>query len=211
RHQSIKEHFTFWDKDKYAALTLKVIATLTTELTVIKAELQLTDNDFPQFLHEECAYLESLKELPVKDNLCICYVEVLASLMNDSLRADWDLAHEATNNTLTKIPTSSLRQINQVLMAAHVGVDSSYAKLQHVEVLVAHIEVQLSIDTQWEIGGKEYNHFKDEALLSKYHVALDELEQLVIMRLFELLKLSLSSIGKFGLMCSPVLIYSFRL
>ncbi|KAG2140551.1 hypothetical protein DEU56DRAFT_870908 [Suillus clintonianus] len=146
RHQSIEEHFSFWDKDKYAVLSnflwnhyreaLKVITTLTVELTIIKAELQLTDDDFPRFLHEECNYLESLKELPVKDNLCIRYVEEL----------------------------------------------------------VAHMEIQLSIDVWWEIGGKEYKHFKDEASLSKYHTALDELERLIVMR-FELSKLSLSGTG----------------
>ncbi|KAG1728427.1 hypothetical protein EDB19DRAFT_1897395 [Suillus lakei] len=171
RHQSIKEHFSFWDKDKYVALSnflwnhyreaLKVIATLTIELTIIKAELQLTDDNFPRFLHEECNYLESLKELPM-------------NLLNEG---------------------NSLMQINQALMAAHIKVDSSYAKLQHMEALVAHMEIQLSIDVWWEIGGKEYNRFKDEASLSKYCMALDELEQLVIMRLFELSKLSLSGTG----------------
>lgn len=59
---------------------LKVVATLTAELTIIKAELQLTDDDFPRFLREESAYLECLKELPVRDNLCIRYVEVLGEL-----------------------------------------------------------------------------------------------------------------------------------
>ncbi|KAG1877138.1 hypothetical protein C8R48DRAFT_591361, partial [Suillus tomentosus] len=47
----------------------------------------------------------------------------------------------------------------------------------------------------WEIGGKEYTHFKGEASLSKYRTALDELERLVVMRLFELSKLSLSGTG----------------
>ncbi|KAG1720870.1 hypothetical protein EDB19DRAFT_1898402 [Suillus lakei] len=57
------------------------------------------------------------------------------------------------------------------------------------------MEIQLSIDVWWEIGGEEYNHFKDEASLSKYCTALDELERLIVMRLFELLKLSLSGTG----------------
>ncbi|KAG0702916.1 hypothetical protein DFH29DRAFT_804333 [Suillus ampliporus] len=210
RHQSIEEHFSFWDKDKYAALSnflwnhyqeaLKVIATLTVELTIIKAELQLTDDDFPRFLHEECNYLESLKELPVKDNLCIRYVEVLDELVEQ--RADWVLAREAANNALTEIPASSLMQINQALMAARIKVDSSYVKLQHAEALVAHMEIQLSIDVRWEIGGEEYNRFKDEASLSQYRTALDELERLVVMRLFELSKLSLSGTGISNLMCS---------
>ncbi|KAG2121788.1 hypothetical protein BD769DRAFT_1629343 [Suillus cothurnatus] len=44
-------------------------------------------------------------------------------------------------------------------------------------------------------SGPEYNGFKMEACISKYHAALDELERLVVMRLFELSKLSLSGTG----------------
>ncbi|KAG1902921.1 uncharacterized protein F5891DRAFT_948412, partial [Suillus fuscotomentosus] len=174
---------------------------LTTELTIIKSKLQLTNNDFPQLLHEEHNYFESLEQLPVKDNLCIHYVQ---HSQGTHVRADWDLAHKAANSALNEIPASNLLQINQALMAAHIRVDSSYAKLQHTEVLVAHMEIQLSIDIQWEISGKEYNHFKGEASLSKYCTALDELEQLVVMRLFELSKLSLSGTGDFSLMCSSL-------
>jgi hypothetical protein len=50
------------------------------ELTIIKAELQLTDDNFPRFLRKESAYLECLKELPVRDNLCIHCVKVLGEL-----------------------------------------------------------------------------------------------------------------------------------
>ncbi|KAG2049002.1 hypothetical protein BDR06DRAFT_984575 [Suillus hirtellus] len=79
--------------------------------------------------------------------------------------ANWDLACEAANNSLV--------------------VDSLYAKLQHAEALVASIETLLA----------EYNHFKEEVSLANYCSALDDLEHLVIMRLFELSKLSLSGIG----------------
>lgn len=118
--------------------------------------------------------------------------------LSDSFRADWDLAREAANNALTEIPASSLTLINQALTAARIGVDSSYARLQHAEALVAHIEIQLSIEARWEIGDENYKRFKEEASLGKYRAALDELERLVIMRLFELSKLSLSGTGKFG-------------
>ncbi|KAG1724776.1 hypothetical protein EDB19DRAFT_1897859 [Suillus lakei] len=53
----------------------------------------------------------------------------------------------------------------------------------------------LSVDERWVICGEEYNHLKEEAALSKYCAALDELECLVVMRLFKLLKLSLSGTG----------------
>ncbi|KAG2744797.1 hypothetical protein P692DRAFT_201882787, partial [Suillus brevipes Sb2] len=63
------------------------------------------------------------------------------------------------------------------------------------EALVAHIEAQLVVDQRWEIDGPEYRRFKEEASMGKYRTALDELERLVVMRLFELSKLSLSGTG----------------
>jgi hypothetical protein len=110
--------------------------------------------------------------------------------------ADWDVAREVSNNALTSIPTGSLERINNALAQARIRVDSSYVKLQHAEGLVAHIETQLAVEQRWEIGGAEYQCFKEEASLGKYRTALDELERLMVMRLFELSKLSLLGTGK---------------
>ncbi|KAG1728116.1 hypothetical protein EDB19DRAFT_1897455 [Suillus lakei] len=168
--QSIEEHFAFWDADKYAALkVLKSVWLLTAELETIKAELCLSDNDFPRFFNQECIYLDSLKQSAPQDWLSIRYVEV----------AEWDLAHESGNNALMGVHAGSLEQMSTVLKQACIQVDSSYAKLQHAEVLVAHCEGVLSVDERWVIGGEEYNHFKEEATLSKYCAALDELEHLL--------------------------------
>jgi hypothetical protein len=110
-------------------------------------------------------------------------------------RTDWDISREAANNALTSIPTGNFEQINEALKHARIRVDSSYARLQHAEALVSQSEIHLSVDERWEIGGEQYNRFKEEAKLGKYRAALDELERLVVMRLFELSKLSLSGTG----------------
>ncbi|KAG1763988.1 hypothetical protein EV702DRAFT_1051527 [Suillus placidus] len=162
RHQNIEQHFAFWNDDKYAALSgfmwnhyreaLKSIQMLTVELSAIKAELNITDDDFPQYLLQERAYLDSLKQPPARDKISIRYVE-------DRMEFSTQLA----NNALTEIAAGSLEQINKALAQARIRVDSSYAKLQHAEVLVAHIESQLAVEARWEIGGNEYNQFKMEA------------------------------------------------
>lgn len=59
---------------------LKAVHNLTTELTAIKHELQLTDDDFVRFLNEEQKYLDDLKQLPVEDRIHIHYVETLDEL-----------------------------------------------------------------------------------------------------------------------------------
>ncbi|KAG1766386.1 hypothetical protein EV702DRAFT_929390, partial [Suillus placidus] len=53
----------------------------------------------------------------------------------------------------------------------------------------------LAIEERWTVGGDNYKKYKEEASLQKYRVALDELERLVVMHLFELSKLSLSGTG----------------
>jgi hypothetical protein len=82
------------------------------------------------------------------------------------------------------------------LNQARVRVDTAYSKLQNTEALAGHMEVQLGIDKRWEIGSENYNSFQQEAGLLRYRTALDELERLVVMRLFELSKLSLSGTGQ---------------
>ncbi|KAG2056750.1 hypothetical protein BDR06DRAFT_981178 [Suillus hirtellus] len=176
RHQTIKEHFTFWDQDKYAALTLTgiflhnhyketltLIHTLSAELSAIKQALNLTDTDFARFHTEERSYLESLQEQPLSNQLQIRYIQVLDDLNE---------RHQA-----------------------QICVDTAYTKLQHAEAFTAHIKSQLTIKERWTVGGDEYNKYKDEVLLQKYHVALDELEHLMVMRLFKLSKFSLPGMG----------------
>ncbi|KIK35337.1 hypothetical protein CY34DRAFT_26631 [Suillus luteus UH-Slu-Lm8-n1] len=87
RHQTIEQHFAFWNDDKYANLSnflwnhyreaLKSIEILTVELSTIKLELSITDDDFPRYLEQERAYLRSLKQPPARDQFCIRYVEAL--------------------------------------------------------------------------------------------------------------------------------------
>ena len=59
---------------------LNSIQTLTAELAAIKAELYLTDEDLSQILKDKHDYLDGLKLPPVRDQLCIHYVEVLDEL-----------------------------------------------------------------------------------------------------------------------------------
>ncbi|KAG1811934.1 hypothetical protein EV424DRAFT_1300121, partial [Suillus variegatus] len=184
RHQSIEEHFSFWDADKYTALT---------KLSIIKRELNLDDTDFVKFYNEEKLYLDRLKEPPIQDCLCIRYVEVLDDL--ESCREEWNTARSAANNALTTIGVGNFSEISTTLTTAHIHVDAAYAKLQNAEALVAHMEFQLRIEQRWVIRGPEYIQFKDEAALGKYCTVLNELEHLVVMRLFELSKLLLSGTG----------------
>ena len=90
------------------------------------------------------------------------------------------MAHDAAGNVLTGIPVGDHQAVLVMVQQARATIHGAYEQLQHTEVLAAHIEHQLGLERHWEIGGNEYHQFKEEAMLLKYHVALDELERLVV-------------------------------
>jgi hypothetical protein len=105
RHQSLEEHFTFWDHDKYAALgkvlqfigifshlspgnflfnhyrdALSAIGTLEAELEAFRCQFGISDADFERYFLQEKAYLEGLKTTPPEVTLKIQYVRGLNML-----------------------------------------------------------------------------------------------------------------------------------
>lgn len=69
------------------------------------------------------------------------------------------------------------------------------AKLQNAEEMVSTIEMELDIKERWTVSNPEYKTFYQENIITNYSKALDELERLVVMRLFELAKMSTSGTG----------------
>jgi len=106
-HQSLEEHFDFWDQDKYAALgessnldseinvlmqyqgnflynhyreALAICHTHEVELQALQDELGLSSADFEEFFIQEKTYLEGLKSTPADVTLKIQYVQGLNKL-----------------------------------------------------------------------------------------------------------------------------------
>jgi hypothetical protein len=190
------------------------ISSLETELAAIKRELHITDENLAQYAIDEKTYLDNLKHTPITETVKVKYVYALMSCpafsklssnlhvywINhdlDECRHEWDLARAAANNAFSG-PAS--QNINTVLLQLRRRVDAAYAKLQHGAAYVFSLEIQLQIQDRWSEDSPEYKHYKEEAVLQDYRAALDELERLVVMRLFELSKLGMSGTGK-----SPVL------
>jgi hypothetical protein len=74
-------------------------------------------------------------------------------------------------------------------------VDAAYAKIQHAEEYICHLESQLGIVDRWTEDSADYLWYKQEVYLQDYRVALDELERLVVQRLFELSKVNMTGTG----------------
>ena len=108
----------------------------------------------------------------------------------------WSTARGAANGALSGVIEGDFNVMAAAINQAHIQVELAYAKLQNTEALTTHLQGQLGLESHWEIGGEEYNCYKKEAMLAKYHEALGELERLVVMHLFELSKLAMSGTGK---------------
>jgi len=90
--------------------------------------------------------------------------------------------------------------IHQALLSTQHKTELAYAQLQNAQVYVTIHEIQLAIDTCWEIDDENYCKYQEEVVLVDYHEALDELEWLVIQQLFELAKLDMSGAGVSGVL-----------
>ncbi|KAG1864584.1 hypothetical protein C8R48DRAFT_747867 [Suillus tomentosus] len=183
---------TFLHNHYQEALT--AVQTLTAELATLKGVLNLSDTDFLHFHEQERSYLDGLKELPLKDQVSIRYIQALDEVAER--QTEWNSACESANRSLMEIHIGSFQEMHTALNQAWVRVEGAHSRLQNAESMASHLEVQLGIDKWWEVGSDHYNHFREEASLLNYRTALDELEWLVIMRLFELSKLSLSGTGR---------------
>jgi hypothetical protein len=60
---------------------------------------------------------------------------------------------------------------------------------------VESLENSLNVEERWTEAAPEYKTFFQENILTSYERALDELERLVVMRLFELAKMGTSGTG----------------
>jgi predicted ferric reductase len=73
------------------------------------------------------------------------------------------------------------------------------------------MEVKMGITWRWEPLDSEYADTMRYMATQKYHRALDELQRLVVLQLFELHKLNLSQTGNFIFQCVSYLTMIFML
>jgi hypothetical protein len=188
---------------------LDVIHTNSAELAEIQACLQIADGDFEVYLNEERAYLHSLTcELP-EDTLHFDYVEhwmtsqrrgtfshciTVSGLILPSNRGEWEAARSAANMIAN---TPGLSNIYNRIIQANRLVLSALTKHSNTDQRVALYENQLNLHLRWEMTSDKYKDVKKKVVEWEYRRALDELERLIVQRLFELTKMNLSGTGQF--------------
>ena len=107
-------------------------------------------------------------------------------------RQEWNDAQAAANNIFTTIASG---QIHVTITQVRRRVDTAYSKLQNAESYVETLENSLNVEERWSSASLEYQSFYQQTVQTNYEHALDELEHLVVMRLFELTKMSTSGTG----------------
>jgi hypothetical protein len=109
-------------------------------------------------------------------------------------RQEWNAARTAANEIFSSIASGPIHvAVNNVRRR----VETAYSKLQYAESYVESLENGLNIEERWTEASPEYKSFYQENVLTSYERALDELERLVVMRLFELTKMSTSGTGMY--------------
>ena len=105
---------------------------------------------------------------------------------------EWHAACKAANEIFSSIASGP---IHIALMQVRRHVDTAYSKLQNAKSYVESLENSLNIEERWTEASPEYKTFFQENVLTSYERALDDLERLVVMHLFELAKMGTSGTG----------------
>ncbi|TFY55866.1 hypothetical protein EVJ58_g7981 [Rhodofomes roseus] len=194
RCQAIKQFFHHWDNIKHAKSgnfiynnyhqALAIIAESVEVLKVLCLKLSITKANLERFLSEERQYLRSCKKEPPEVIRKAEYMDALQCLeeaQQEYRKIDYYIIEKGYQG----------RQISNI----HQNRTASARKHQLVDNECRAFEDELDLAYWWTRGTPEYAQAEKDLLMHEYHKAIDNLEQLVIQRLFELTKLRMSGVG----------------
>lgn len=119
------------------------------------------------------------------------YIEVQALT---TYRKEFDAARQGIRGIYRIVPAPP--NIHLAISHAQEWINLATKKMDAAGDVVHKLEETLNISEQWMDSSPEYIKYHQEVILTSYRKAIDELERLVIMRLFELTKMSASGTGK---------------
>ena len=115
--------------------------------------------------------------------------------LNSAYRKEWEEAREAVNTFATRVPSISSKTNSLMMNQTRLRLDAAWTKYKKTLEYVGIIKVDLNIQERWTALTLEFQEFHQQNVRTNYSSALDELEHLVVMCLFELAKMSSSWIG----------------
>ncbi|KAF9486113.1 hypothetical protein BDN70DRAFT_235965 [Pholiota conissans] len=200
RAQHIDEHFMFHDQDKHAASgnfiyqnyrqALEKIASDSQHLAALEQRLHTTEADYEHYLQAERDHLMSLKTEPKEVQEAVDYMELLQELVAARKDADTALANFKQLDAGIKAGFS-----RQKILYTQTRVRTTHTRHQMKEEAVQRYEEEHGIVERWDEGSEVYQKALKLLTERSYHRAIDNLERLVVQRLFELTKLGMNGVG----------------
>lgn len=213
RHLYIDQYFTQWDDEKYANISQHIFDRLVQAAEIINTEAvplaeSMAANGLDlemvkKWYDEEREYFENVgKELPW-DIHAMAYVEAL-----QDLRGTKETLERNTNMFLASVPsdyqwsapaTGPINYSKETSNTRKAETSRRLARERHEAALreVERLEVQMSIMKRWEPTDPQYIKTAQYMSQRRYHRALENLQRLVVQRLFELHKLNLQHTGPY--------------
>ncbi|KAG1885372.1 hypothetical protein F4604DRAFT_1878101 [Suillus subluteus] len=199
--------FKQWDDDKYLNLatmiyhnykqSINIIASESLALDGAKVSLGIQDGDLEAWRQEEIEYIACLGKETEWDIHAMTYVELL-----QKLRDAQTCASDTSLQFISMVPSDYqfLPPSQDVSYSANV---SATRKLEthhryHAERLdtlqreVVALEVKMGVAHRWQPTSPEYQETMKYMATHTYQRALDNLQRLVVQRLFKLQKLNIS-------------------
>ncbi|KAL0058201.1 hypothetical protein AAF712_015134 [Marasmius tenuissimus] len=200
RLQAILEYFAFHDEDKHAASGnfiyqnyRQALQRLATDVPLFEeacVALSITPENCEQFLAAEREHFKKTFEDPAEEEQQLEYVELLRRLWS-AVKASDDAAEKYKilgSNAAEKLTAKQIGQIE-------ARYRTTYQKCDQLLEEVADWEVEHGISERWTPETPEYLSAEKGLIHRQYRHALEELERLVVQRLFELTKLNMSGVG----------------
>ncbi|OBZ74171.1 hypothetical protein A0H81_06337 [Grifola frondosa] len=201
RRQAIEQFFTFWGEQKHAESgrfifnnyrqALDIIRDGSLELDVFSRELKTGPTEYEEYLVQEREHLRSLKAEPPEVVRKVEYMHALGQLRDAQVKAAAAEANWKQRDTLIIRDGIRGQQITRIQTLYR----TTGERLRRCEEQVRSIEEELDIPVRWSIGMPEYEMMAVELRMRNYRLALDNLERLVVQRMFELTKLGMSGLG----------------
>ncbi|KAG1845645.1 hypothetical protein F4604DRAFT_1936793 [Suillus subluteus] len=205
--QFLDLHFDQWDMDRYTDLSiflynnyvqaLRIIETDTPVLEEFKWLHSLMDTDFINWQNKEYDYLCEVAMEPTSDAITVAYVEQLEKLYY----VEATYGHLTTVPFLTYTPTNFTRtsglnvtscNSSKVFESEHASVICKYELQLNV---VEDFELRHGITERWLPHDPKYVQAAQYSQERQFIRSVEELEGLVVRRLFELSKANLAGTG----------------
>ncbi|KZP05572.1 hypothetical protein FIBSPDRAFT_914860 [Athelia psychrophila] len=162
-------NLTLFEYNNYKQCT-EILESGPTALATAMHDLGITDTAvFEECRVEERVYLEGLSHEPLEETLQMEYYQKLVNLAATTLTPEEKKARATRRKIFNKYEKDLMR--------------------------VLDLEEKLQIETRWTPECQEWRDAATLVSMSKYQLALDNLEGLIVARMFELTKMNMSQTG----------------